>query len=106
MAVIFPCSRRTRVLIAAGARPPLSIMEPALVASSPSLAMASINALGGGPELSLDLTSIMKRIVGSPVFGCEPGAGRTATGDIQALSIERTGGGKIDSHDSFFNTFS
>jgi hypothetical protein len=37
-----------------------------LDASSPSFAMASINSLGGGPDLSADLTIIMNRIVISP----------------------------------------
>ena len=60
-----------RVLTAVGASPPLATIVPALFASCPSLSMASINAWGGRPELSDDLTIIMNRIVTSPFFWFE-----------------------------------
>src|SRR6267142_2043452 len=101
MAVILPWASRTRVLIAAGAKPPVSTMLPALLASSPSLAMASISSLGGGPECLADLTSIMKRIVGSPDFDCGPSTRRSSARDTQALLIDRTQGAEIDSRQSF-----
>src|SRR6516164_5613419 len=66
--VSFPRERRTRELIAVGASPPLWSIRPTLVASSAILPMASMNALGGGPEFSADFTSIMNRIAVSP-FG-------------------------------------
>src|SRR5437588_1850874 len=66
IAVTCPLERRTRVLTAVEASPPLEIIVPALTASWPSLSMASINAWGGGPDLSADLTIIMNRIVISP----------------------------------------
>src|SRR6516165_108962 len=64
--VSFPRERRTRELIAVGASPPLWSIRPALVASSAILPMASISALGGGPEFSADFTNIMNRIAVPP----------------------------------------
>ena len=63
-----PRESRMRVLTAVGASAPLATLVPALFASCPSLSMASINAWGGRPELSDDLTIIMNRIVTSPFF--------------------------------------
>src|SRR6266849_5069182 len=62
--VVVSCPRETRmrVLIDVGASPPLAIIVPFLLASSPSLAMASISSLGGAAIFSADLTSIMNRI--------------------------------------------
>jgi len=54
------------VPVAVEASPPLSIISPALVASSAIFSIASISSLGGGPEFSTALTIIMKRIVISP----------------------------------------
>ncbi len=44
---------QTRAPIAVWASPPVSTITPALAASSPSFAMASMSSLGGGPEPSL-----------------------------------------------------
>src|SRR6266576_3269481 len=66
IAVTCPRQRRTRVLTAVGASPPLATMVPALTASSLSFPMASISSLGGWPKFSACLTSIMNRIVRSP----------------------------------------
>src|SRR5882762_1509346 len=63
IAVTLPPESRTRVLAAVGASPPLAIIVPALMASSLSFPMASINSLGGKPHFSADLTIIMNRIV-------------------------------------------
>src|SRR5216684_371051 len=65
--VTCPRERRTRVLAAVGESPPLSRIVPALTASSLSFAIASISSLGGAPLFSADLTSIMNRIVISPL---------------------------------------
>src|SRR5438128_3493645 len=64
--VTFPPESRTRAPSAVGPSPPPPIMVPAWAASSLSFAMASISALGGGPDLSADLTIIMNRIFRSP----------------------------------------
>src|SRR5947207_15202898 len=66
--LICPPESRTRVLCAVGASPPLPRMVPALTASSLSIAMASMNSLGGGPDFSACLTNIMNRIVISPFY--------------------------------------
>src|SRR5260221_585588 len=99
--VILPCERRTRVLMAEGARPPVSIMVPALVVSWASLAMASIRAFGGGPACSADFTSIMKRMVGSPEMGDRPGTGRIAAGS--AASNYKTNGGRANRQSPIFS---
>src|SRR5262245_15234727 len=46
----------------------MSTIAPALVASSPSLPMASMSSFGGGlaRSFSADLTRVMNRIVASP----------------------------------------
>src|SRR5262245_57772435 len=61
-----PPARRTLAPSALGSKPPVSTATPARIASSPSLAIPSMSALGGGPALSEDLTMIMNRIVVSP----------------------------------------
>src|SRR5882724_8501455 len=67
IAVTCPRERRMRVLAAVGESPPLSRIVPALTASSLSFAIASISSLGGAPLFSADLTSIMNRMVISPL---------------------------------------
>src|ERR1700687_5196448 len=59
----FPPESRTRAPSAVGPSPPLPIIVPVFSASWLSLAIASINSLGGNPDLSADLTIIMNRIV-------------------------------------------
>src|SRR5882724_7535582 len=66
MTATFPPESRTRVLCAVGASPPLPSIVPFFTASSLSIAMASMSSLGGGPEFSPCLTSIMNFIVLSP----------------------------------------
>src|ERR1700692_3156962 len=63
--VSLPPVSRSRAPAALGMRPPVSTNTPALVASSPSLSIASISAFGGGPsgEFSVVLTMFMNRIV-------------------------------------------
>src|SRR5690606_31342105 len=65
--VSFPPERRTCAPIALGRSPPVVTSRPVLVSSSLSFPIASMRPCGGGPELSADLTSVMKRIVVSPV---------------------------------------
>src|SRR6267154_169556 len=62
IAVTCPRESRTRVLLAVGASPQLATIVPALTASSPSFAIASMNSLGGGPKFSACLTIIMNCI--------------------------------------------
>src|SRR6267154_1700268 len=67
IAVTCPRESRTRVLLAVGASPPLATIVPALTASSPSFAIASMNSLGGGPKFSACLTIIMN-CIGTPLL--------------------------------------
>src|SRR6266852_176485 len=62
----FPPESRTRAPSAVGPSPPLPTIVPAFSASWLRLPMASINSLGGKPDLSADLTIIMNRMVISP----------------------------------------
>src|ERR1700719_3483615 len=91
--------------MAEGAKPPLSIMEPSLLASSPSLEIASINSFGGGPEFSVDLTNIMKRIVGLLCLVGSRVAGELRPGDPS--SHNRSNGRRRERQPRllFFNTF-
>src|SRR4051794_13378334 len=57
-----PPDTRTFVDIAVGASPPELTIVPFLLASAPSLSIASINAFGGIPWFSACFTSIMNRI--------------------------------------------
>src|SRR5262245_51157348 len=77
--VTLPPVRRTRAPLALGRRPPLSTMIPDWVASIPNWAIASISAFGGGPDrnVSLDFTSVMKRIAHAPF---EPDIGDPSAG--------------------------
>src|SRR5579863_2766911 len=90
---------RTRVLMAEGARPPVSIMVPALEVSWASLAMASIKALGGGPAFSGDFTSIMKRMLGLLEWFW-PRAGRAAA--RSGASMYKTNGGRANRQPPYF----
>src|SRR5277367_5456497 len=61
-----PPESRTLAPAAVGSSPPLPSSVPALIASSVSLPIASINSFGGMPCASLCFTIIMYRIVKSP----------------------------------------
>src|SRR5882672_6603687 len=76
MTETFPPESRTRVLCAVGASPPLPSIVPFLTASSLRISMASMSSLGGGPEFSPCLTSIMNFILISPFdFDLDLGSG-------------------------------
>src|SRR5262245_24068440 len=65
--VSLPPVSRTRPPFAVGASPPLSTRTPACAASIPRFMIASISALGGGPEFSADFTIVMNFIAVVPV---------------------------------------